>query len=128
MTTNVYNYRDAAGGFFNEKKLPMALVKPFGYSAKRSTLQIGCFWSWLVFGCVLHFWKWLSTKKIREAHELAQAEKAAAGEGEDEEGIKSLEMQETSPVDDKNSAGTDEENQSGNESGSQEKEIAAEDA
>lgn len=108
MTTNVYNYREAAGGFFNEKKLPMALVKPFGYSAKRSELQIACFWSWLVFGSLCHAWKWYSTKKIREAQELNEAEKAAAGE----EGVKDLEMQETAevPMDgdasEKNSGGT----------------------
>lgn len=99
MTPNVYNYRDAAGGFFNEKKLPMALLKPFGYSAKRSELQIACFWSWLAFGTICHGWKWYSTKKIREAQELNEAEKAAAGEGEED--VKDLEMQETAdePVD-----------------------------
>ena len=104
MTQNVYNYREAAGGFFNEKKLPMALVKPFGYSAKRSVLQIASFWCFLVFGCVLHFWKWLSTKKIREAEELAEAEKVA--------GVEGLEHQETTPIEEKNS-GTDEEANSG---------------
>ena len=125
MTPNVYNYRDAAGGFFNEKKLPMALIKPFGYSAKRSQLQIACFWSWLVFGSLCHLWKWISTKKIREAQELAEAEKQEAAtnagkgsEEESEEGVKTLEMQETVPSDNdvdasKNSVGTssDEENQ-----------------
>ena len=108
MTKNVYNYRDAAGGFFSEKKLPMAMVKPFGYSAKRSVLQIASFWTFLCFGCVLHFWKWLSTKKIREAQELAEQEKAEAAET----GEKTLEMQETTPIEEKDS-GTDEENQSG---------------
>jgi len=107
-TYYIYNYREAAGGFFNEKKLPMALVKPFGYSAKRSVLQICSFWIFLTFGCVLHFWKWLSTKKIREAQELAEQEKAAAAE----DGEKAFENQETSPIEEKNS-GTDEENQSG---------------
>lgn len=108
MTKNVYNYREAANGFFNEKKLPMAMVKPFGYSAKRSVLQIASFWTFLCFGCLLHFWKWLSTKKIREAQELAEQEKAEAAEA----GEKTLEMQETTPIDEKDS-GTDEENQSG---------------
>jgi high-affinity iron transporter len=108
MTKNVYNYREAANGFFNEKKLPMAIFKPFGYSAKRSVLQIASFWTFLCFGCLLHFWKWLSTKKIREAQELAEQEKAEAAEA----GEKTLEMQETTPIDEKDS-GTDEENQSG---------------
>ena len=108
MTKNVYNYREAANGFFNEKKLPMAIFKPFGYSAKRSVLQIASFWTFLCFGCLLHFWKWLSTKKIHEAQELAEQEKAEAAEA----GEKTLEMQETTPIDEKDS-GTDEENQSG---------------
>ena len=106
MTQNVYNYRDAAGGFFNEKKLPMALVKPFGYSAKRSVLQIASFWTFLCFGCLLHFWKWLSTKKIREAEELAEAEKEEAVKAE-ETREKDLEMQETTPIEE--TEGTDEE-------------------
>lgn len=111
MTQNVYNYREAAGGFFNEKKLPMALLKPFGYSAKRSVLQIVSFWTFLSFGCALHFWKWLSTKKIREAEELAEAEKAA--------GVEDYDHQDTIPIEEKNSntdeeanSGADEENQS----------------
>jgi high-affinity iron transporter len=108
MTKNVYNYREAANGFFNEKKLPMAIFKPFGYSAKRSVLQIASFWTFLCFGCLLHFWKWLSTKKIREAQELAEQEKAEAAEA----GEKTLEMQETTPIEEKDS-GTDEDNQSG---------------
>mmetsp|Transcript_6138 Transcript_6138/g.9573 ORF Transcript_6138/g.9573 Transcript_6138/m.9573 type:complete len:338 (+) Transcript_6138:137-1150(+) len=111
MTQNVYNYRDAAGGFFNEKKLPMALVKPFGYSAKRSVLQIVSFWTFLAFGCALHFWKWLSTKKIREGEELAEAEKAA--------GVEEFDHQETTPIEEKNS-GTDEEANSGNDEENQE--------
>mmetsp|Transcript_6810 Transcript_6810/g.14210 ORF Transcript_6810/g.14210 Transcript_6810/m.14210 type:complete len:340 (-) Transcript_6810:50-1069(-) len=116
MTQNVYNYRDAAGGFFSEKRLPMALVKPFGYSAKRSVLQIASFWTFLSFGCILHFWKWFSTKKIREAEELAEAEKAGEVEAVDKE----FEHQETTPIEEKNegtdeeaaSSGADEENQS----------------
>ena len=52
--------------------------------------------------------KWLSTKKIREAQELAEQEKAEAAET----GEKTLEMQETTPIEEKDS-GTDEDNQSG---------------
>ncbi|KAL7475895.1 hypothetical protein ACHAW6_001786 [Cyclotella cf. meneghiniana] len=62
--------------FWSEKKLPFALLKPFGYSAGRTELQIGCFWSWLVLGVVLHAWKYISSKKILEAQELAEAERA----------------------------------------------------
>ena len=108
MTKNVYNYRDAAGGFFSEKRLPMALFKPFGFSAKRSVLQVVSFWTFLTFGCALHYWKWLSTKKIREAEELAEQEKADGVED------KEFEHQDTTPVE-ADAAGTDEEAQSGSD-------------
>ena len=62
--------------FWSEKKLPFALLKPFGYSAGRTQLQIACFWSWLVLGIALHIWKYISAKKIIEAQELADEEKA----------------------------------------------------
>jgi high-affinity iron transporter len=89
--------------FWSEKKLPMALLKPFGYSAGRTQLQIACFWSWLVFGIVLHAWKYVSSKKIREAQDFNEAEEGAAAHGKD------LELQETE-AGGKGSQGTDEEN------------------
>jgi high-affinity iron transporter len=61
---------------WSEKQLPFALLKPFGYSAGRTQLQIACFWGWLTLGCILHLWKYLSSKKLRQAQELAAAEKA----------------------------------------------------
>lgn len=94
----------------------MALLKPFGYSAGRTQLQIACFWTWLVFGLLLHGWKYISSKKIREAQELAEAELAEGAAGE-----KTLEAQETAAVDESQQGkeeqakedSTDEENQSG---------------
>jgi hypothetical protein len=62
--------------FWSEKQLPFALLKPFGYSAGRTQLQIASFWSWLTLGTVLHIWKYFSAKKIREAQELADKERA----------------------------------------------------
>jgi high-affinity iron transporter len=87
--------------FWSEKQLPMALLKPFGYSAGRTQLQIACFWSWLVFGLVLHAWKNISSKKIFQAQGLAEAEEEAATGGKD------LELKETEA---NKSQGTDEEN------------------
>jgi len=106
MTPNVYNYRDYGSGHLNEKKMPMAVFKPFGYSAKRSELQIACFWSWLVFSCLLHAYKYITSKKLREAEDMAEKEVADAAAG------KGLELQETSHPDDNEVSGTDEENQS----------------
>lgn len=68
---------------WSEKKLPFALLKPFGYSAGRTQLQIACFWSWLTLGVSLHIWKYISSKKIREAEELAAQEKAHGLEFQD---------------------------------------------
>jgi high-affinity iron transporter len=78
--------------FWSEKKLPFALLKPFGYSAGRTQLQIACFWSWLTLGIVLHIWKYISSKKLREAQELAAEEK------EHPEMVKSLQNQETAAI------------------------------
>lgn len=75
--------------FWSEKKLPFALLKPFGYSAGRTQLQIACFWLWLTLGIALHGWKYLSAKKIIEAQELADEERAHPST------VKSLKGQET---------------------------------
>jgi len=64
--------------FWSHKKLPMVLLKPFGYSAKRTQLQIACFWTWLTLTVVLHLWKWWSSKKMFESEELAEGELAEA--------------------------------------------------
>jgi high-affinity iron transporter len=79
---------------WSEKQLPFALLKPFGYSAGRTQLQIACFWSWLTLGCVLHAWKYVSAKKIREAQELAAEEKAHPSM------VKSLQSKETAGMSD----------------------------
>uniref|UniRef100_A0A7S2A6Q8 Iron permease FTR1 n=2 Tax=Trieres chinensis TaxID=1514140 RepID=A0A7S2A6Q8_TRICV len=60
--------------FWAHKRLPMVILKPFGYSASRTQLQIACFWCWLTLLIVGHVWKWYSAKKITEAAELAKRE------------------------------------------------------
>lgn len=60
---------------WSEKKLPFALLKPFGYSAGRTQLQMACFWGWLSLGIALHIWKYISAKKLKEKQELADEEK-----------------------------------------------------
>ncbi|KAL3816989.1 hypothetical protein ACHAXA_010109 [Cyclostephanos tholiformis] len=76
---------------WSEKKLPMAIFKPFGYSAGPTQLMTAAFWIWLAFGIILHAWKYISSKKIRDAEESANAEK---------DGVKTLEHEETSNMDD----------------------------
>ena len=48
--------------------------------------MIGAFWSWLVLGLLLHAWKFISSKRIRDAEESAKAER---------NGVKTLEDMET---------------------------------
>mmetsp|Transcript_9972 Transcript_9972/g.14115 ORF Transcript_9972/g.14115 Transcript_9972/m.14115 type:complete len:310 (+) Transcript_9972:97-1026(+) len=54
-----------SGDGWSHKKLPFAIIKPFGYSSSRTVLQICCFWSWFFLLVGLHIWKIKQTKKIR---------------------------------------------------------------
>eukprot|EP00550_Attheya_septentrionalis_P000975 CAMPEP_0198293432 /NCGR_PEP_ID=MMETSP1449-20131203/17240_1 /TAXON_ID=420275 /ORGANISM="Attheya septentrionalis, Strain CCMP2084" /LENGTH=321 /DNA_ID=CAMNT_0043993015 /DNA_START=98 /DNA_END=1063 /DNA_ORIENTATION=+ len=62
------------GEFWSHKKLPMTLIKPFGYSASRTVLQICCFWLWLALAGALHFYKYTQSQKIFQQRE-AEREK-----------------------------------------------------
>jgi len=68
--------------FWSNKKLPMAILKPFGYSYHRSLLQILCFWLWLLLGCTLHFLKYRATQLLvaAEAAQFSAGEKAVETE------------------------------------------------
>mmetsp|Transcript_4305 Transcript_4305/g.7180 ORF Transcript_4305/g.7180 Transcript_4305/m.7180 type:complete len:346 (+) Transcript_4305:157-1194(+) len=59
------------GQFWDDKSLPMTILRPFGYSSTRTVLQICCFWLWMAFGLFLHYIKWRNTKmaKMKEASE-----------------------------------------------------------
>lgn len=70
MTPNLWKI---PGDFWSHKKFPMGLLKPFGYSASRSVLQVCCFWSGMVIMIGLHYWKYTTSQKIF-------AERAEAGE------------------------------------------------
>mmetsp|Transcript_15294 Transcript_15294/g.22415 ORF Transcript_15294/g.22415 Transcript_15294/m.22415 type:complete len:312 (+) Transcript_15294:95-1030(+) len=50
--------------FWSHEKLPMTIIKPFGYSSTRTVLQMCCFWSWffLLLGC--HYYKYKQSQKI----------------------------------------------------------------
>jgi len=50
--------------FWSHKQLPMALVKPFGYSSSRTVLQICCFWLWLLLSACCHYFMYWRTQKI----------------------------------------------------------------
>lgn len=50
----------------SHNKFPMVIVKPFGYSSKRTVLQICCFWSSLSVGLGYHYLKWRATNIAKE--------------------------------------------------------------
>ena len=48
----------------NSKQLPMALVKPFGYSHYRTVLMMVTFWSWLLLAACCHYCMYRRTQNI----------------------------------------------------------------
>jgi len=71
MSPVVWEIKNSA---WSETHLPMTILKPFGYSAKRTVLQLVLFWSSLLLLVSAHAWKYYSSKKSNflpsEAHEL----------------------------------------------------------
>jgi high-affinity iron transporter len=51
--------------FWSSKRLPMAILVPFGYSWHRTIVQMVCFWSWLVLSVALHTLKFRASEKYR---------------------------------------------------------------
>lgn len=68
------------GEFWNDKSLPMTILRPFGYSSTRTVLQICCFWIWLAFGLFLHYLKYRNTKIARAREEEEEARTENSGE------------------------------------------------
>jgi high-affinity iron transporter len=61
------------GQFWSHTQLPMTLIKPFGYSASRTVLQICCFWLWLALAGGLHFYKYTQSQKIFQQRQAERA-------------------------------------------------------
>jgi hypothetical protein len=59
------------GTFWSDERLPMTLLKPFGYSSERTLLQMVTFWLWLAFSLVLHYikYKQCHRKTLPQRHE-----------------------------------------------------------
>lgn len=51
------------GDFWSVDRLPMTIFKPFGYSDKRTVLQMVMFWVWLFFSLFLHWRKYKLCRK-----------------------------------------------------------------
>lgn len=52
------------GDFWSIDRLPMTVLKPFGYNDSRTVLEICTYWSWLALGVVLHVRKYRRAPKI----------------------------------------------------------------
>ncbi|KAL7574057.1 hypothetical protein ACA910_015635 [Epithemia clementina (nom. ined.)] len=51
------------GDFWSIDRLPMTILKPFGYNDTRTVLQICIYWGWLLLGVVLHIYKYRRAPK-----------------------------------------------------------------
>ena len=81
------------GDFWSTERLPMTIFKPFGYSETRTVLQMACFWSWMIFGLLLHYRKWRITKRLiadaeaKNSPAPSTAEEGAVSNAEDVEDV-----------------------------------------
>jgi len=75
---------DITNPFWSTSRLPMVLLKPFGFSSSRTVMQICTFWLFLSFGCSLHYLKWRATKKLIEAEAVLASSVSKSGKTIDE--------------------------------------------
>lgn len=54
-TKQIWNIK---GKFWDVHRLPMTVLKPFGYNDSRTVLEICCYWGWLALGALLHYRKY----------------------------------------------------------------------
>lgn len=57
------------GDFWDNNKLPMTIIKPFGYSSSRTVLQICAFWCWSALLVGLHYWKYQQSSMLMSEDE-----------------------------------------------------------
>lgn len=72
------------GNFWSHKRFPMVMIKPFGYSHKRTVLQFVTFWLWFGLAVGYHYYKWNQSEKLLAER---RARKAAAGEEDPEKAM-----------------------------------------
>jgi len=60
------------GSFWSHKNFPMVMIKPFGYSHKRTIVQFCAFWFWIAISFGYHYYKYLQSEKIRKAREAVK--------------------------------------------------------
>jgi high-affinity iron transporter len=52
------------GKFWDQNRLPMTIIKPFGYSSTRTLLHVICFWSWTILLLAAHYYKYKQSQRI----------------------------------------------------------------
>jgi high-affinity iron transporter len=65
------------GDIWDVNRLPMTVIKPFGYNDSRTVLEIVCFWSWLVLSGLLHYRKYRISPRFGQQPELADTREAS---------------------------------------------------
>lgn len=50
--------------FWDVHRLPMTILKPFGYNDSRTVLEIVCYWGWLLLSAALHYRKYKRSPKV----------------------------------------------------------------
>lgn len=53
------------GEFWSHKRFPMVMIKPFGYTHKRTVLQFVSFWIWIALSFGYHYYKWNQSEKLK---------------------------------------------------------------
>lgn len=71
------------GAFWSHKKFPMVMIKPFGYSHKRTVLQFVCFWVWILVTIGYHYYKFQKSEKIKAEKQAAKEKTKVEEFGED---------------------------------------------
>ena len=101
MTKQVWIIED---DFWSVNRLPMTILKPFGWNDSRTVLEIVCFWSSLFLGAVFHYRKYRLSPKIEpqdqeEGETPAVSELVPSDEGSDDTSeLDEAENGEISPV------------------------------
>jgi len=55
------------GSFWDVNRLPMTVLKPFGYNDSRTVLEICVYWGWLCLSALLHYRKYKKAPKPSDA-------------------------------------------------------------
>lgn len=80
------------GKFWDYGRLPMTLIKPFGYSHTRTVLQMCCFWGWMILLIGVHYYKWKESQRflVENAKDEENADSAEVTAEDDEDTMKNI--------------------------------------